>query len=79
MTTQMTGNGTVVAAVKAKGWGLLPCPLCGEQQASVHLDLTDLDTFHCADCDSDFSASDVKAFIEKWSKVLAWCEMAPGA
>jgi hypothetical protein len=74
--TTATANGA--AAVK-KGWGTLPCPLCGEAQATVHLDLTDCESFHCCDCDSDFTADDVRAFIEKWQPVLYWCEGAAGA
>jgi hypothetical protein len=78
MTTAATANGTA-AATKAKGFGTLPCPLCGEAQATIHMDLTDCESFHCCDCDSDFAAADVRAFIERWRKVLAWCEMATGA
>jgi hypothetical protein len=72
--TTATADGA--AKETKKGWGTLPCPLCGEQQATVHLDLTDLDTFHCCDCDSDFAAGDVRAFIERWTKVLAWLSAA---
>lgn len=60
----------------AKGWGTLPCPCCGEQQASITLDLTDCESFHCADCDADFSAADVRVFLQRWTQVLWWLDSA---
>jgi hypothetical protein len=75
MTTQATANGTAKEA-GAKGWGTLPCPLCGEQQATVHLDLTDCESFHCCDCDADLTIADVEAFIQRWQPVLAWVRSA---
>jgi hypothetical protein len=76
MTTAQAANGT---ATQAKGWGTLPCIVCGEAQATIHLDLTDCESFHYADCDNDFTADDVRAFLAQWQKVLAWCERAAGA
>jgi hypothetical protein len=73
--TTATANGAA-KETRAKGWGTLPCPLCGEAQATVHLDLTDCESFHCCDCDSDFDAASVRSFIDRWQKVLAWVSAA---
>jgi hypothetical protein len=67
-------NGTAAKDAKAKGWGALPCPCCGEARATVTLDLAGLDLFHCQDCDADFDAASVRAFIERWGKVLRWID-----
>jgi hypothetical protein len=72
MTTQTTNNGTV----KAKGL-LLPCPLCGEQQASVSLYLDDMDTCYCRDCENEFSLDTVRELIARWQRVLSWVDACP--
>lgn len=56
---------------------LLPCPMCGETGASVSLQLSDMDTLHCGDCDTDFTVADVRYLIDQWTPVLAWVELAP--
>ncbi len=58
---------------------LLPCPLCGEAEAQVLLDLSDMDTCHCDSCDTDFSLTDLAGRIAKWHRLLTWVEAAPGA
>jgi transcription elongation factor Elf1 len=70
-----TTNGTVNGTVK-QGWGTLPCPHCGEQQATILLDLTNLEDLHCQDCDQDYTLEDVRSFIEQWGKVLRWVSIA---
>jgi hypothetical protein len=74
MTTTM--NGVTVKDAKAKGWGTLPCPCCGEAQATITLDLTDLEGLHCQDCDADLTLADIEAFIQRWQPVLAWVRAA---
>jgi hypothetical protein len=74
MTTQTAAN---EAAVK-KGL-LLPCPLCGEQQASISLYLDDMDTCCCRECSEEFSLDAVRDMIAKWQRVLAWVDSAPTA
>jgi hypothetical protein len=75
-TTQTSANG---AAAKAAKGLLLPCPLCGEQGASISLYLDDMDTCHCRDCDNEFSLDTVRDLLAKWSRVLAWADSAPTA
>ena len=58
---------------------LLPCPRCGEAEATIHLYLSDMETLYCADCEEEFSVADVQTFIAKWAPVLAWINQAPTA
>ena len=74
-TTTATAT-TTAAEAQARGF-LLPCPKCGEAGATIDLTLSDLETFHCQDCDTAFEAADVRAFIARWSAVLAWVDAAP--
>jgi hypothetical protein len=76
MTTQTAANGT--AATKAKGFGSLPCAKCG-QETNIKMYLDDLHTFACPECDDEFTAHDVRAFISKWRRVLSWLDSAPAA
>ena len=60
----------------------LPCPFCGEEDASVDVRLAHLgdetaDVFHCVDCDAEFSVGAVREIVSKWGKVLAWLATAP--
>jgi uncharacterized protein (DUF983 family) len=56
---------------------LLPCPKCGEADAVIRLNLAEPDCFLCDDCSEEFSAADVRAFIARWEKVLAWVATIP--
>jgi uncharacterized Zn finger protein len=58
---------------------LLPCPTCGEEQATITLSLADCETLHCEDCGSDYTLDDVRSLIARWQRVLAWVEQAPRA
>jgi hypothetical protein len=60
----------------------LPCPLCGEADAAIALNLATLDdtagdNFTCKVCDVDFSIDTVRQLMARWSKVLSWIETAP--
>lgn len=61
---------------------LLPCPRCGEESATILLNLSvlgeqDDDHFTCRDCDGVFSAREMRAIVGKWARVLAWVDQAP--
>ena len=56
---------------------LVPCPKCGQAEATVRLDLSDLETCHCVDCDETFSLDLVRDFIAKWQRVLGWVATCP--
>jgi hypothetical protein len=78
MTTTTTNGAAAKDAPRARGLGLLPCPLCGEQQATIDLCLADFN-LHCQDCDSDLTVAEVEAFIAKWRRVLDWLALAATA
>lgn len=66
------------------GFGQLCCPRCNEVEATISVDLDDLNRFHCNDCNEDFERSDVEAHIEmlraipgKWDTALVWIDTAP--
>jgi hypothetical protein len=65
------------SAASPRGFGYLPCPRCGEE-ASIRIDLDDLDTFTCQECDNDFTLDTVRNLIDRWQRVLAWIDRAPG-
>jgi hypothetical protein len=54
---------------------LLPCPRCGEASATIRLELADMDTCVCVDCDETFSLTDVRDWISRWSRVIRWVEL----
>ena len=55
----------------------LPCPKCGEESATIDLNLADADTLHCQECDTTFSVMDVKSLIARWTPILAWIDAMP--
>lgn len=54
-----------------KGFGELPCLKCG-QTGTIRLDLDDLSTFSCPECDDTFCLDDVQEIIGKWGAVVRW-------
>ncbi|HEY7308392.1 MAG TPA: hypothetical protein VH643_03415 [Gemmataceae bacterium] len=60
-----------------RGFPSLPCIRCGNTDGNVRLDLDDVDTFNCVECDEQFTAGDVRDFIGQWKAVLAWIDAAP--
>ncbi len=62
-------------ATAADGWGGLPCPRCGEAEATIVLDLADLDRCVCAECEAEFTVDEVRAIINRWSGVIRWIEL----
>lgn len=53
------------------------CIKCADENAVVHVSLSDTSAFKCDGCDEEFSADDVREFIGQWQAVLAWCDAAP--
>lgn len=49
----------------------LKCILCSESDC-LTLDLDDLTTFRCRECEGEFTQGDVDAHIGTWQRVLAW-------
>lgn len=56
---------------------LLPCPRCGEEDATVLLNLAEPDSCHCSECDEDFSLSDIENLVARWRKVIDWIDTMP--
>ena len=64
------------AAEPAKGFGNLRCCECGEV-GNISLDLDDLKTFNCPECDANFNREAVEEFIteaDTWRSVLLWLD-----
>lgn len=65
---------------KPMGFSGLACPVCGEKDVTITLDLADLSTCHCGSCDDDFAATTAVQMLEKqlarWRKVLRWIDLA---
>jgi hypothetical protein len=57
----------------------LPCPKCGEEDAALMLWLSDGATFTCQECDGEFTADDVRRFMDRWAAALAWVDAMPTA
>ncbi len=74
MTTTATPVAEPTPAVK-RGFALA-CILCG-QECSISLDLDNLHTFNCPECEQTFSLDDVRGTIAAWQRVLAWVDSAP--
>jgi DNA-directed RNA polymerase subunit M/transcription elongation factor TFIIS len=60
----------------------LPCPKCGEPTASIALNLWTLDdedagNFTCQECENEISLAELRGFISRWSKLIAWLENVP--
>jgi len=65
------------ARAPERGFGCLPCPFCGEQDAIIDLDLSSCREFRCRANDCEFGTTDVESVIERWQTVLAWLKTAP--
>jgi transcription elongation factor Elf1 len=57
----------------------LGCPCCGEPEASICVNLAQLDdeAFTCLECDAAFTVTQVRSMIRRWAKVLSWLEAVP--
>lgn len=59
------------------------CPYCGDADATVKIDLGNLQAVTCGACDEEFSPRDAvdKATeqLRQWTAVLRWTEMAGAA
>lgn len=60
---------------------MLPCPMCGGEEAGIQVNLDYLEDddaqFHCRDCDAEFGRNRIETILRKWAKVLAWLDAAP--
>jgi hypothetical protein len=52
------------------------CIKCGVLN-NVWLDVENGRTFHCRECDEDFTVDEVEEFVGEWQKALAWAATHP--
>jgi hypothetical protein len=59
----------------------LSCPHCMGEDATITLDLGNLDECQCGSCDQTFSPAEAAAMFtamaEKWEAVAKWVKSAP--
>lgn len=59
------------------------CPMCGDAEATVKLDLNNLTECVCSSCDAEFSPREAMTkaleMLNRWTAVVRWVEMAPDA
>lgn len=59
----------------------MPCPKCGNEEAGIQVCLWALDDhdaqFKCVECEDEFGVNQIREFVRKWSKLLAWIDNAP--
>jgi hypothetical protein len=60
-----------------RGFPDVHCLRCGNADAAVSLDLHDVCTFRCVECEEEWTAADVRAQLDGWEAVLRWVESAP--
>lgn len=57
------------------------CPFCNDADATLSLDMSDLDAITCSSCDETFSARQAHAKVvealAKWARVMEWIDSAP--
>ena len=54
----------------------LPCIKCGENRGCIGLDLDDLITFQCRECENQFTREEVESTVAIWGRCLAWIDAA---
>jgi hypothetical protein len=60
----------------ARGFGGLPCPYCGEDEATMTVSLAD-GGLSCCECEVEFTAADLRAIFARWAPVLQWLDLLP--
>jgi hypothetical protein len=60
----------------ARGFPGLPCLRCGETDTTT-VNLGDVLTFACTNCERETTAAEVEAHLAAWRAVLDWCAKAP--
>jgi len=70
---------TATATKTAKGFKVL-CPMCGDADATVRIDLNNLSQIECNSCGETFSAREAARNAaenaRRWEAVARWVEMA---
>jgi hypothetical protein len=64
-------------APSRRGFPDVRCIRCGDPDRAVSVDLHDVCTFRCSQCEEEFTAEDVRLQLRGWGEVLAWVASAP--
>lgn len=77
MSTTLTPTLPMTPAATQPAGVVLPCPCCGEPQATIQVNLAAPDEFHCCECEGEFTREDIDNFVRKWSKIVGWLDTMP--
>jgi hypothetical protein len=79
--TKPTEKETTMATATARRTLDVSCPFCLTEDATIVLDLGNLDECKCEGCDATFSAAVAATKFEEmmlgWKRVAAWVDAAP--
>lgn len=73
MSTEAT-RATVPSTVKGM---LLPCPRCETVDARIQLDLDDMNSLFCRECEEVFTVANMRFLHVRWACALEWIDRAP--
>lgn len=73
----MTDTTTTTPARENSTGNIMPCPCCGEAEATILLNLADTADFRCQECEAEFTREDVDRLIRKWGRLLLWIDAMP--
>jgi hypothetical protein len=54
----------------------LPCPMCGEPDASISLMFSG-GNFNCNECSAEFELSLIEGLVQRWGLLLPWLKAMP--
>jgi uncharacterized protein (DUF983 family) len=55
----------------------LPCPRCGQAEATFAVRLTDPSEVTCEDCEEDIAVDELRDLIRKWQPICVWLHTFP--
>jgi uncharacterized protein (DUF983 family) len=55
----------------------LPCPRCGQAEATFVVRLTDPSEVTCEDCEESIAVAELNDIIRKWIPICAWLHTFP--
>ena len=56
----------------------LPCPRCGEAQATMMLDMSSKE-FTCQECNEVFHVDEMRDVVARWTRIIGWVDLMPGS
>jgi uncharacterized protein (DUF983 family) len=55
----------------------LPCPRCGQAEATFVVRLTDPSEVTCEDCEESIAVAELRDIIRKWGPIIGWLDSFP--